>query len=384
MKRMIAGTLALVATVVVGLAPPATADPASGGSASAFGATVQAAGNTVVPPTPQSAVTAIGDDTETLVDIPADPVAVSGTLTASASVHGDSDLPSQLTVEAQPAAGPYNARAVSLVEGLDVLLDTVGPDVSLLTAAAVRSEAAAVCAGTTVTYTGNSEIIDLRVAGTPIPLNGPVQDIVDLIGDLLEQTGLNAVVDVQRNVVNVTASGVTVDALVVTVLAALGEDPLARVVIGHAEASGIACGALAECADGVDNADPEDTVADAADPGCHSDGDAGNPGSYVPTDDDETDLPECSDGRDNADPEDTLADAADPGCHSDGNAGNPGSYVPTDDDETDVARTAPRQNTPTPGGLARTGPSGPGLAAAGALALAGLGGLALRRRARLV
>jgi hypothetical protein len=102
-------------------------------------------------------------------------------------------------------------------------------------------------------------------------------------------------------------------------------------------------GTKPQCSDGVDNADPEDTLVDAADPGCHTDGNAGNSGSYDPNDNDETDpapKPQCSDGVDNADPEDTLVDAADPGCHTDGNAGNSGSYDPNDNDETDA--TAPK------------------------------------------
>jgi hypothetical protein len=96
-----------------------------------------------------------------------------------------------------------------------------------------------------------------------------------------------------------------------------------------------------ECSDDVDNADPEDTLADEADPGCHTDGDATNTGSYDPNDNDETDeagpAPQCSDDVDNADPEDTLADEADPGCHTDGDATNTGSYDPNDNDETDQA-----------------------------------------------
>ncbi len=92
-----------------------------------------------------------------------------------------------------------------------------------------------------------------------------------------------------------------------------------------------------QCSDGVDNGDPEDTLADTSDPGCHSDGNAGNPASYVPSDDNETDTvgpPECSDGIDNADAEDLLKDDLDPGCHTDGNENNPASYDPNDDDET--------------------------------------------------
>ena len=93
-----------------------------------------------------------------------------------------------------------------------------------------------------------------------------------------------------------------------------------------------------ECADDRDNADPEDTLADADDPGCHSDGDPDNPDSYTPLDNDETNPApdtECSDGVDNDDPEDTVADEDDPGCHTDGDPGNPDSYDPDDDDETD-------------------------------------------------
>lgn len=53
------------------------------------------------------------------------------------------------------------------------------------------------------------------------------------------------------------------------------------------------------------------------------------------TEDGGSGLPECSDRMDNADPEDTLIDAEDPGCHSDGNPNNPDSYQPQDNDETD-------------------------------------------------
>lgn len=100
-------------------------------------------------------------------------------------------------------------------------------------------------------------------------------------------------------------------------------------------------GTDAECSDGIDNSDPEDTLADELDPGCHSDGNVNNTESYVPNDIDETDEsgggdnPQCSDGVDNIDPEDTLADTLDPGCHSDGNPSNTGSYIPSDNDETD-------------------------------------------------
>jgi len=47
-----------------------------------------------------------------------------------------------------------------------------------------------------------------------------------------------------------------------------------------------------QCTDQVDNTDPEDVLVDANDPGCHTDGDASNPNSYDPYDNDETDVPQ--------------------------------------------------------------------------------------------
>jgi len=377
MKRLLAA-IGLVAMASAVSAVPAAADPVGAASASAYGATISLGGSEAVPPTPlaEIALPPGGEASETVIDVPAEPVAVSGTLNADATAHAASDVPSALTVEAQEVEGPYNATAVALIEGADVLLDAAGPGVSLLSADVIRAEAAAVCRAGSVHYTANSEIVDLQIGGEQIPLNAPVSELIDTIAGVLDDSGLNAVVDVDRNVVTeLDGGGIAVDALVVEIAEAGG--PLALVTIGHAEVRGTTCGTAAttQCSDGVDNADPEDTVADADDPGCHTDGNAGNADSYDPNDDDETDgaKPECSDAVDNADPEDTVADAADPGCHTDGNAANASTYDPNDDDETDAGSGA------LAGTLPRTG---------GEVAIpiaAGLGGLAaalqaLRRR----
>src|SRR5207244_2597437 len=130
------------------------------------------------------------------------------------------------------------------------------------------------------------EVIDLSVAGTPIPLNAPVQDLIDAISGALTDSGLNAVADVQRNVVTpIAGGGIGVDALVVTVLSAAGATPLAQVRLAHAEVTAGACAAAPQCSDKADN--DGDAKIDAADPGCHSDGNASNPATYVPSDNDE-------------------------------------------------------------------------------------------------
>lgn len=369
MKRATLAAVAVAVLAAVHAPTAASADPTRDGTASAFGASVSITDQNVTTQPEVKSTQAEEDASETVIGIPGAPLAVSGTLTASAAVHADGDIASGLLQNKQAAAGPYNARGFGEIEGAQVLLDSVGEGVSLLRADAIRAEAVAVCAGETVTYDAQSEIINLQIGGEDVPLNAPLQDLIDGISEVLTTSGLNQVVDIQRNVVTKTAEGASVDALRVTVLSAAGDNPLGTVVLGHAEVSGVVCGAAAtppECSDDVDNADAEDTLADEDDPGCHTDGDPGNPDSYDPTDDDETDAPtdkpECSDGVDNADSEDTLADEADPGCHTDGDPDNPDSYDPTDDDESN-------------GGLPRTG----GTDLLGPAMLLGLGAVAARR-----
>jgi hypothetical protein len=315
------------------------------------------------------------------VPIDAAPLAVNGTLKASAAVHQASDLESQLNQVDQAVPGPYNARAVGQIEDLEVLLDQAVPGGKLLNADLIRAEAVAVCSAGAVKYSAASEVVDLQIGGQD-PLSGPLNDLVGQISDAINASPLVDLVDVDTDVVTVTATGATVDALVVTVLAAAGADPLVQLRLGHAEVSGLACGgaAVTQCSDKVDN--DGDAVIDAADPGCHSDGDAGNASSYVPGDDSEADgaaAAQCSDKLDNDG--DGVVDAADPGCHSDGDAGNAGSYVASDTTEADQVDVGAGGISRTPGGAAlpRTG----GQLAGGLAAAAGTAGLALfalRRR----
>jgi LPXTG-motif cell wall-anchored protein len=281
--------MATAAAAVAALAVFATAPAAQAAApaASAFGANVQVGGEDVIPPTPAVSVAAPnGDQTDTVIDIPAAPVAVNGTLTATANAHQAANIATGLTVNQQSVAGPYNGRGLAEIEGASVLYGVAGEQIPILSAAVIRSEAAVVC-GATPKYTANSEVIDLSVAGTDIPLNAPVEQLIDAISDVLTTSGLNAVADVQRNVVtDIAGGGIGVDALVVTVLSAVGETPLAQVRLAHSEVTAAACAAKPQCSDGVDN--DGDAAIDTADPGCHSDGVATNAASYVPSDDDET------------------------------------------------------------------------------------------------
>jgi len=134
--------------------------------------------------------------------------------------------------------------------------------------------------------------------------------------------------------VEVTETGASVDTLMISLFEfeglELGFSTVLRVGLGHAEVSAGSCADAPECADTQDN--DGDGVLYANDPGCR------NPdGTYDPNDDDEPN--ECSDTIDNTDPEDTAADASDPGCHANG------VFDPQDDDETDEGGTLARTGT---------------------------------------
>jgi hypothetical protein len=385
MRKTFAGAL-LIAAMAVGAPSTASADPVGSGTASAFGATATITDQELIPPTPVAEQTAppFGDDVdETTIAIPAEPLAVNGTLIARAAVHAASDLETE--IEQEPAqhelAGPYNARAVGQVEDLEVLVDAVEAEVPLLEADLIRGEAVAVCRAGTVSYAATSEVFNLVIGGED-PLSGPLNDLLGQISAGLNDSPLVDVVDVDVNVVEETASGVSVDALRVTLLTP-ASDPqgLVQLRLGHAEVDGVGCGAPKQCADTQDN--DGDGVIDAEDPGCHSDGDADNPDSYDPTDDSEG-GPQCSDSTDNDG--DGVIDADDPGCHSDGDAGNPGSYDPNDDSEADEPTVSNTGGAPLPSDGGSSLPKTGGTAAAGTAAVLGagaLGLLALRRRLTL-
>jgi hypothetical protein len=225
-------------------------------------------------------------------------------------------------------AGPYNAQGVGQVEDLEVLIDAIAADVPLLEADLIRGEAVAVCNDGTVEYSASSEVVNLVIGGED-PLSGPLNDLINQITEALEP--LADLVDIDVNVVETTATGATVDAIVVTVLAAAG-DPVVELRIGHAEVSGVTCdtggGGEPECSDGIDN--DGDGLIDIADPNCHTDGDPDNPDSFNP--DDDSEAPECRNDRD--DDGDTTIDELDNGCHSDGDATDgDDTYVPDDDSE---------------------------------------------------
>jgi hypothetical protein len=261
------------------------------------------------------------------------------------------------------------------------------------------------CQGQAPTQTNASSVIGLGGQGVPIPAPGCADGTADTV------TGIPTLLPLICNADDANAGqgsdpyGVR-DALDAFVLAT-GTTAAAKATTAGSESTATAPAAAAEtppqCSDGVDN--DGDGLIDAADPGCHSDGNANNPSSYVPSDNDESNgtigsstspskttnnnnnnnngagvkgskgsgnngKPQCSDGIDNDG--DNLVDEADPGCHTDGNAHNPSSYNPNDDSEANGAVPA------SSAGLPFTGTDVLEIALIGALLVAA--GIALRTR----
>lgn len=263
------------------------------------------------------------------------------------------------------------------------------------------------CQGQAPTQTDSSSVINLGGQGVPIPAPGCADGTADTV------TGIPTLLPLICNADDANAGqgpnpyGVR-DALDAFVLAT-GTTAAAKLTTAGSDSAATAPPATAgsetppQCSDGVDN--DGDGLIDAADPGCHSDGNPNNPSSYVPSDNDESNRttgsstgptgnggnggngsngsgvagsngsgangrPQCSDGIDNDG--DNLVDNADPGCHTDGNANNPSSYNPNDDSEVNGAVPA------SSAGLPFTGTDVVAVALIGALLLAA--GIALRTR----
>jgi LPXTG-motif cell wall-anchored protein len=246
------------------------------------------------------------------------------------------------------------------------------------------------CRGQAPKVASTSQVVALGGNGIPLPASGCDNGTADT---LVEVPLLAKIV---CNADEVAGAALVRDALDVFAINS-GTSSLVRESTAASEALSVAPSGPETpgpaCSDGVDN--DGDGVADGADPGCHTDGDAKNPASYNPSDTSEEDESpnkpsgengqrECSDNKDNDG--DKKVDEDDPGCHSDGNPNNPASYNPRDDDESDDGGGdngggGGGGDTAKPlssSGLPLTGSNVLGLALSGLLVLAG--GLLLRRR----
>jgi len=144
------------------------------------------------------------------------------------------------------------------------------------------------CAGQAPTQKNASSVISLGGTGVPLPAPGCADGTADTV------TGVPTILPLVCNGDDANAGqagdpyGVR-EALAAFVLAT-GDTAAAKLTTSGAESSAKAPVVPAEtkpqCSDGADN--DGDGLIDAADPGCHTDGNAGNPATYTPADDDES------------------------------------------------------------------------------------------------
>ena len=240
------------------------------------------------------------------------------------------------------------------------------------------------CRGQAPQVANTSEVLNLGGTGVPLPAAGCANGTPDT------QAGLPGLLPIICNAEEIAGASAVREALSVFTLQ-VGTMSVLKETTAASESLSVAPEAGAQCSDTIDN--DGDGVADTNDPGCHSDGNAANAASFVPTDNDEANAAapgggsggnddddggdtQCSDGRDNDG--DGVSDEDDPGCHTDGDANNPDSYDADDDSEADGGGGGGGSANLDSGALPFTGTDVIGISLAGLLVLAG--GLLLRRR----
>lgn len=180
---------ALFAVLLAVAALPAAADPAAAASASAYGVEVTPIGleptplvEAAIPPGPRA------EESETVLDVPADPVVSSATITATAVAATASEIEATLqeVIEGVSAGTPaaWNARGDALTEGLTALQDTLTADV-------LEAEALAACIGGQAVFATGSRIEQLTLAGSD----------VDVIEQIIGPGGLALVTNAPNDVV---------------------------------------------------------------------------------------------------------------------------------------------------------------------------------------
>ena len=241
------------------------------------------------------------------------------------------------------------------------------------------------CRGVAPVVANTSEVIGLGGTGVPLPAAGCANGTPDT------QAGLPGLLPIICNAEELVGNNAAVREALDVFALQIGTNSLLKETTASSESLSVAPEAGAQCSDTIDN--DGDGVADTADPGCHSDNNASNAASYVPSDNDETDRrapnepsgnptddddAQCADGRDNDG--DGVSDEDDPGCHEGNNINNP--YNPDDDSEANGGGGGGGNGGGSAdldeGALPFTGTDVIGISLAGLLVLAG--GLLLRRR----
>lgn len=156
-------TAFLACGLVALLAMPAGAQEADSAFARAFGIEVLG----IIEPTPD-VESNLGDEdqSETIIDVPAEPLVDSATVTATAQTRAEPELEAKLQGKMEAVAGDlpdlWNARGHAITEDL-VALD------GNLTAEAIEGEAVASCVDGELTLATGSRFLNVTLGGETIP-----------------------------------------------------------------------------------------------------------------------------------------------------------------------------------------------------------------------
>ncbi|MCA1705486.1 MAG: hypothetical protein LC808_20405 [Actinobacteria bacterium] len=238
-------TTVFATAVALSAIGPAWAEPASSSSAAAYGISARVLGTQLVPPTPSVAVSQPPDTGLTLngnvnstVPLDLQGLAVAGVVVAVGEAHRADDIVPALTTNLGAGSDAVtltgvNARGLARAENLNLvgniqLLQLLGGAVvsqGLVSAGSVQAEAVAKCVNNQPVFDTGYNVVDLKVAGTDIPLNS-------LLAPLLAALNLPGVVTVTLGEKgDLPGGGVFINALHISV-------PLlqADIIVGHAEA----------------------------------------------------------------------------------------------------------------------------------------------------
>ena len=317
-NRLLRSAVIIPLVLLIGaLSGPVYASALRNTSVRAYGASLSLLNSVIIPPTPDTtAGPQPGTGSDALLNVPlsnvltAQAAGAKSVTTLESTLTGE--LPAQNLRTISPAGAPvpdrFNAKGYARVAGAGLLFSGIpeenlppevgalvtdilgaegGLGLSVLTADAVDSVALLSCVNGAPVVVAGSRIIGLNVLGQNIELNDTLNQVVEVVDTVLGTIGAritaNEVIPAPAGQV-----GVQINALHIEI-PLLGLD----VVLAHSEVSAPADQACEpidrpECSDGIDN--DGDGLIDAADPGCHTDGDANNPASYDPNDDSEANI----------------------------------------------------------------------------------------------
>jgi hypothetical protein len=170
-------------------------------SGSAFGVSLSLAGTSVVPPTPTVTLPADGTaQSASIVTIPTNPVLTTGVATVSTSAT-NATLASEVVNSSADIANP-------------ALLNAVAPGLtSVLSADAIHT----VCQSSATGSTGGTTVVNLVIGGMPIPVSTALNQLPAIPAPLSSILSVEINKQVVTNVAG--ATGITVDGLVITLLA---------------------------------------------------------------------------------------------------------------------------------------------------------------------